>query len=171
MTINDLVTKLTITLIFTSVMVINAELQATPFDLKPLYKTHLEKGENNSLAEDSKGLPTITMLFQPKCSWCKKQGKTLAEAFKQCKSSINIRLVGVKGNIRELRKEFKHYHQSIPAYVADHKFLRAIGGYEASPTTLIYNEENQLITKKRGFIPHNNLSEALTILSKGRCNI
>lgn len=171
MTINELLTKLTIALIFISAMVINAELHATPFNLKPLYKAQVEISENNGLAENSNTLPTVTMLFQPKCSWCKKQGKTLAEAFEQCKSSLNISLVGVKGNIRELKKEFKHYHQSIPAYVSDRKFLRAIGGYEASPTTLIYNEENQLITKKRGFIPHDNLSEALTILSKGRCNI
>jgi len=111
------------------------------------------------------------MIFQPDCSWCKKQGKALTEAFKQCKSSVNITLVGAKGNVRELKKELKHYHPSIPAFVADRKFLRVIGGYQASPTTLIYDDKGQLITKKRGFIPYDNLSKALKIISQGNCNI
>ena len=83
----------------------------------------------------------------------------------------NIALVGVKGNTRELKREVHRYHHDIPAFAADRKFLSAIGGFQASPTTLIYDTNGQLITKKRGFIPFKNLSKALNIISQGKCKI
>jgi len=117
------------------------------------------------------GSATITMIFQPDCSWCKKQGKTLAAAFEQCQSSVNISLVGTKGSKSQLKKALKHYHKSIPAYQADSKFLHAIGGYQASPTTLIYDAGGQLIAKKQGFITYEKLAQALKIMSNGDCLI
>ena len=111
------------------------------------------------------------MIYQPDCSWCKKQGKILERAFKQCQNSMNIVLVGTKGNTRQLRKELKHYHNDIPAFIADRKFLRDIGGYQASPTTLIYNEKGELIVKKRGFIPEEKLASALAVISRDSCHI
>ena len=165
MTLSYLIKQTTIVLILVSAMVAFANAQAMPFNLKSLNHYQAEK-----TTEIDKRV-TVTMLFQPDCSWCKKQGKALAEAFRQCQSSVNITLVGVKGNKRELKKAFRHYHQDIPAFIADRKFLRDIGGYQASPTTLIYDNEGQLITKKRGFIPYDNLSKALNIISQGNCNI
>ncbi|GLX76989.1 hypothetical protein tinsulaeT_03290 [Thalassotalea insulae] len=138
------------------------QLQAEPFSLKSLTP---EYGEvNNNLA-------TITMIFQPNCSWCKKQGQVLAKAFTQCQSSLNVALVGAKGNFRALKNALKHYHKGIPAYAANRQFLRKIGGYQASPTTLIFSGEGQLIAKKRGFIPKDKLSHALAVLSHGACQI
>jgi len=165
MTNNNLIKNIVLALTIVSAMAIFKYAQATPFNLKPLHHSQTEKTTN------SNNLATVAMIFQPDCSWCKKQGKALTEAFKQCKSSVNITLVGAKGNVRELKKELKHYHPGIPSFAADRKFLRAIGGYQASPTTLIYDDKGQLITKKRGFIPYDNLSKALNIISQGNCNI
>ncbi|NMP31132.1 thioredoxin family protein [Thalassotalea sp. M1531] len=137
----------------------------TPFDLKPIKGTQLVAHQKN------KGMATVTMIYQPDCSWCKKQGQTLAKAFEQCSNSINVALVGTKGSKRVLKKELKHYHQDIPAFIADRKFLRAIGGYQASPTTLIYDANGQLIANKRGFIAKEKLADAIVILSQGNCVI
>ncbi len=152
-----------VVLIFISTLTLCASIQAAPFTLKTLKSDSVVAHENNGA--------TITMIFQPDCSWCKKQGQTLAAAFEQCKSSVNVSLVGAKGNLRQLKKALKHYHKSIPAYKADSKFLRTIGGYQASPTTLIYDVNGQLITKKRGFIAHEKLAQALKIISNGECII
>lgn len=139
--------------------------QSQPFKLKPL--------TSNSVAtkSDANGLATVAMIFQPDCSWCKKQGKTLALAFKQCQSSMNIALVGAKGNLRQLKKARKYYAKGIPDFIADRKFLRGIGGYQASPTTLIYDQKGQLIVKKRGFLAKDKLANALAIISQGACHI
>ena len=152
-----------LTLVSATALVNNAN--ANPFILKPL------KSAQETVGAETNGLTTITMIFQPDCSWCKKQGKALAKAFKQCQSSMNIALVGTKGSARQLRKELKHYHQDMPAFIADRKFLRKIGGYQASPTTLIFDSKGELVAKKRGFIPEDKLASALNILTKGACQI
>lgn len=171
MTLITFTLKSIITLTFVSVMSLLPHAQAVPFNLKPLNFAEQAATKQTSISNNAKSLPTITMLFQPDCSWCKKQGQALAKAFEQCASSINIALVGVKGNVRTLKREINHYHHDIPAFVADRKYLHTIGGFEASPTTIIYDGNGQIITKKRGFIPEDNLSKALSIISQGECNI
>jgi len=161
--LNLLQIVLVLTLVCTSTTTNFAK--ATPFALKPL------KSTQKLTAVEDNGLTTVTMIFQPDCSWCKKQGKVLAKAFQLCKSSINITLVGTKGNARQLKKELKHYPQDIPAFIADRKFLRSIGGYQASPTTLIFDNKGELVTKKRGFIPEDKLTKALNTLTQGACKI
>lgn len=171
MALNSFILKSIITLTFVSVMSLFIRVQAVPFDLKSLNHVELTSTKQTSITNDAESLPTVTMLFQPNCSWCKKQGQSLAKAFKQCANSINIAFVGVKGNVRELKREINHYHHGIPAFVADRQFLHAIGGFQASPTTIIYDGKGQIITKKRGFIPFDNLSKALNIISQGKCKI
>lgn len=146
-------------------VILCSEVQATPFALKSLNSHRVPSSiEENDLA-------TIVMIYQPNCSWCKKQGKTLSVAYKQCRHSVNIALVGTQGNARQLKKELKHYHKYIPAFMADRKFLRKIGGYQASPTTLIFNAQGDLIMNKRGFIAQEKLANAMSIVSKGACHI
>ncbi len=79
--------------------------------------------------------------------------------------------MGTKGNNRQLRTALKHYHKSIPSYKADSRFLRTIGGYQASPTTLIYDIYGRLVTKKRGFLSHEKLAKVIKIISNGNCLI
>jgi len=157
--------KLIKTIVLASAFTIVCISSASPYDLKPL------NASKQHSAEQINHLNTITMIFQPDCSWCKKQGKTLAKIFKQCQSSLQVNLVGTKGKKRHLQKELKHYHEKIPAFMADRKFLRKIGGYQASPTTLFFDNNGELIAKKRGFIPENNLADAIKLLSQGECKI
>ncbi len=169
MTLNIFIKSITIVLALVGAIASFTHINAMPFDLKPL--NNINKEEPSNTKNSPAALPTVTMLFQPNCSWCKKQGQALAKAFEQCQNSLNIALVGVKGNTRELKREVHRYHHDIPAFAADRKFLSAVGGFQASPTTLIYDTNGQLITKKRGFIPFKNLSKALNIISQGKCKI
>lgn len=157
--------QLVIALILVIAITTISHAQAVPFALKTLRSTQeVSNLQGNSLA-------TVTMIYQPDCRWCKKQGKALEQAFEQCHTSMNIALVGVKGSARQLRKELKHYHKDIPAFIADGKFLRSIGGYQASPTTLIFDGKGELIAKNRGFIPKDKLANALALLTQGACLI
>lgn len=138
---------------------------ATPFTLKSLKPT----GSNTQIQKN--GLATVTMIFQPKCSWCKKQGIAMAKILEKCNHSLNIALIGAKGNRRQLKQALKHYHKAIPAFIADSRFLRKIGGYQASPTTLIYSVNGELIFKKRGFIEEKKLRKVLQMLTQDACKI
>ena len=157
-------TQLIITLLI-SAITLSSQVIAMPFALKSLSVNQTLTG----VAGDD--LATLVMIYQPDCSWCKKQGKTLSVAFEQCRGSMNIALVGTKGNARKLKKELKHYHKHIPAFMADRKFLREIGGYQASPTTLVFNAQGELVMKKRGFIAQEKLANVMSIISKGACHL
>ncbi len=148
-----------------TVTLLLCQAQALPFSLKSLKAGYAQVNDKGS------NLVTIAMIYQPDCSWCKKQGKILARVFEQCKASLNLALVGVNGNARQLKKELKHYHKGIPAFIAERRFLRLIGGYQASPTTLIFDANGELIAKKRGFVVKDKLANALDILSHGKCQI
>lgn len=138
---------------------------AEPFVLKSL------KPEVTTSELSSSKLPTITMIFQPECSWCKKQGAALANVFEQCKDAVNVSLVGAKGSKRQLKHALKHYHHDLPAFIADTQFLRSIGGYQASPTTIIYADNGDILLKRRGYINDDKLHKLVNILTKGQCQI
>lgn len=142
-----------------------AELAVNQFKLKSL-SNHVQPSQGDSLDKVS-----IAMVYQPECKWCKKQGKWLAKALEQCSESIDIILIGNNGKKQQLKRELKHFHDEIPAYLANRKLLTAIGGVEASPTTLVFNQLGKLIAKKRGFVSDSKLSDVAKIISQGSCQI
>lgn len=115
--------------------------------------------------------PMITMIYQPKCPWCKRQSKTLAKIVEDCSDHITVNIVGYKGDKKTLKRELKHYAPILPAYLANKRFLRDVGGVKASPTTLFYNAKGQLITKQRGFIETKKLINAASIISNNQCDL
>jgi len=156
--------KLT-TLMFISVVVASLPVKGKSFSLKALNSAPVSQ---EGLAADK---VTVAMIFQPDCKWCKKQGKTLTRVSNQCDKSVEVALIGTKGNRRQLKHALKHYDDNLLAYLADREFLIEIGGYEASPTTLFYDGKGNLVAKQRGFIPQEKLASAVSILSKGSCQI
>jgi len=113
---------------------------------------------------------TLVMIYQPDCTWCKKQGQFLAQAHKLCPDTVNIALIGAMGSTRQLKQELRHYSSAFPAYLADRKFLRHIN-YQASPTTLIINNQGEVLANQRGFVTSDKLSKAFHILTQGHCQI
>jgi thioredoxin-related protein len=160
---NDIVSMAACFLIGTMLFV--GYVEALPFSLKPLKTGYVAQYKQVST------LATLVMIYQPDCAWCKKQGKLLAKVFEQCKATLNPVLIGTKGNARKLKKELKHYHKGISAFMADRQFLWSIGGYQASPTLLIFDTSGDLIAKKRGYIAKDKLASALKLLTNGKCKI
>lgn len=140
-----------------------------PFELKEL---RAGIGESADRTKSNNGkLPTLAMIFQPDCKWCKKQAATLALASHHCQSQLNVTIIGVKGDKRTLKKELRHYDEALPAYVSNRSFLRSIGGYQASPTTLIYDKNGKLVVNKRGFIEAEKLKQVFSSLTRGQCQV
>jgi|GEM_PF-1104075 len=141
-----------------------SDLIVNQYKLKPLSAASMV-----ATASDDK--VTIAMIYQPDCKWCKKQGQWLAKAHKQCHKDIDIVLIGNNGKKQQLKRELKHFHQEIPAYQANRKLLTAVGGIEASPTTLVFDNQGTLIAKRRGFITNNKLADVANIITQGKCDI
>ncbi len=120
---------------------------AENFTLKPLRQ---DQEVNRLLPENDK--PTVVMIYQPDCGWCKKQGEVLGKLKNEFSQSVNFSLVGTNGAARTLKRELKHYDKTMPAYLADKLFLRKTGGFQASPTLLIFSANGELLGKRRGFV-------------------
>lgn len=130
----------------------------------------LKTGERNTIIPDNE-LVTIAMVYQPDCSWCKKQEQLLRTIHHECQQDVNFALIGNKGSTQELKRELKHFDKSFPSYKADNKFLRKIGGVAASPTTLFFDKDGNILAKKRGYIPPDQLFNAVNIITNKSCTI
>ena len=141
----------------------------TEYQLKllsaPLAVEHVQQ------SSETKGKVAIAMVYQPDCKWCKKQGLWLAKANAQCSESIDIVLIGNNGSKRQLKRELKHFAGDIPAFLANRKLLTALGGIEASPTTLVFDSAGQLLAKRRGYVDNQQLSDVAHIVSQGACEL
>jgi thioredoxin-related protein len=131
---------------------------------------NLQSGERENLFKNN-GRITITMIYQPDCTWCKKQGKMLKRLIDKCPEKVNLSLVGNKGNRRQLKRELKHFSKKLVAYQADKTFLRSIGGIAASPTTLFFNYQGKLLAKRRGYIKAKQFFAVVSQLTSNTCNI
>lgn len=152
--------------LFASAVVANSFSQSLveKYHLKPLVA-------HQAPLANTQGRFTIAMVFQPDCPWCKKQASWLNNAQAQCSDKLNIVLLGNNGSNRELKRELKHYHSDIPAYKPNRKLFVAVGGIEASPTTLVFDAEGKLLAKRRGYTDSDTLSVVASQLTQGSCAI
>lgn len=153
-----------------SLLVITLSMASTVINASPISLKNLKTGERNAVLP-SNDLATIAMVYQPNCSWCKKQEQLLRKIKHECDSNVNLALIGNKGNMRDLKRELKHFNKSLPAYKADNKFLRQVGGIAASPTTLFFDKSGNVLAKKRGYIPPEQLFHAVNIITNKACSI
>ena len=158
-----LLTTCTVVLFLCSIT--STTVHASPISLKSL-----KTGERTTVIPTNEFV-TIAMVYQPDCSWCKKQEKLLRQIKQECNNKVNLALIGNKGSARALKRELKYFNKSFPAYKADTKFLRKIGGIAASPTTLFFDRSGNVIAKKRGFIPPAQLFNAVSIMTNKNCSI
>ncbi|WP_170308246.1 thioredoxin fold domain-containing protein [Parashewanella tropica] len=117
------------------------------------------------------GKLSVIMLFQPQCSWCKKQAQQLTQLQQRCQHQFHISLVGTNGSKRQLKRSLKHYDDELLAAKASKVFLRKIGGFKASPTTIFYDQNGNEVAKRRGYIQLDKFKNAIKLLSKGECHI
>lgn len=152
----------------TSLLLFLPAAQSATFDQWQLKDLHT--GKRTDIVQQRQ-TPTLAMVFQPNCPWCKKQGSILAHIQQHCGDSLNLLMLGDKGRYMVLKRELRHLPATIPAYQTNPAFLRAIGGVKASPTLLFIDSAGELLAKKRGFTKQATLAQAVARITHGQCQI
>ncbi|WP_445778090.1 TlpA family protein disulfide reductase [Shewanella sp.] len=114
--------------------------------------------------------PTILMFYQPGCKWCKKQGETMARLQKQCSDSIHFTLVGDKGTRSELKRELRHFSDVLPALQNTDVFARQSGGIIGFPTTLVIDNNGEILVNNRGMMKDTIINRLANQLTQGLCS-
>jgi len=114
--------------------------------------------------------PKVVVIYQPECQWCKKQISDLVEIGHQCKGSFDTVLVGARSNQFKLRSELRHFTGEFPALMANHQFLRDIGGVKATPVSLFFNGKGELIGKKQGYLSEARMKQVVRLQTSQACS-
>jgi len=115
------------------------------------------------------GRTTLLMLFEPGCSWCLKQSRAIDTLLAQC-PQFAAAAIGVHGNRRDLRSTFHRYRADYPAYQASASFISALGGVDATPFTLVSDGAGRPLGWLQGYLPAEQLHEAVSRLAGESCN-
>ena len=103
------------------------------------------------------GKPVLMMFFEPECSWCFRQVRTLNAMGQRCTSGFQALAVGVNGNRSDLKKELRRLRPDFPAFEASPALLEALDGVPATPFTLIGDAKGDYLNWTRGYLPEADL--------------
>ncbi len=122
------------------------------FDLRSL-----SEPETHSLKRYA-GKPVLMLFFQPDCTWCLRQVKTINELGRQC-DAFSAMAIGVLGTRSELRTELRRLRPAFPAYQASPRLLESLGEVETTPLMLFGDADGRFVTWWRGYAPEDKLVE------------
>ncbi|MBA3580846.1 MAG: hypothetical protein H0W44_00165 [Gammaproteobacteria bacterium] len=126
----------------------------------PLF--NLNNNHAQSLDASATGKILLINFFAADCVWCERQFKALNLLQQHCGASVSIAVVGVgAGSINNFRNKLKSHQITLPAYIADKKFLAAIGDVPFTPYSLIFNEHSEYLEKINGYMDAEKLQRLL----------
>lgn len=117
------------------------------------------KEEGTLSLEQYRGKLLLLSFFEPNCRWCYRQMKVFNQVSKNCPHKIQPVAVGINGPTRKLRKEIRRAKVEFPALVATHELLNAVGKVPATPWTLVADQNGDLVTTLRGYMPAEKLNQ------------
>ncbi len=115
------------------------------------------------------GRPSLMMLFEPDCSWCRRQGQVLETIQRSCSGRVQVLAVGVRGARAALTAEARRHGGGFPVYQASPAFQALTGDLPATPITLLLDEQLQPLGVLRGFQDRAQLKPVIDLLSDGDC--
>ena len=128
----------------------------------------LEEPEVHSLSQ-YRGKPLLMVFFQPECSWCLRQFKTINELSEACDHTFGAIAVGFRGNRSELRSEVRRLRPDFPAYQASPLLLESVGEIDATPLILVGDSTGAFVTWLQGYIPPGQLLTTLSQAGPVQC--
>ena len=111
----------------------------------------LSSGKNRTLSHDK--AVNLVLFFEPDCSWCFKQTRVFNRFLQDCQADIQMMGFGVNGNRQQLKKEIWRQRADFPMYMASQSMLKAIGHISATPLTLLFDREGNILSHVRGYLP------------------
>lgn len=137
---------------------------AVSIQLEPLQRLAAPAGDISQLT------PKIVMFFAPNCRFCAQQQRQMELLQRHC-LAVDHWLVGINGTERALKQQWQAWQTRLPLYAADSRWLRQIGGVDATPTTLFVSANNQLLAKHRGMLSQQQLLEAYQAVTGSSCDL
>lgn len=116
------------------------------------------------------GKPVLMMFFEPDCSWCFRQVRTLNALAERCPNGFQALAVGVNGNRSHLKKELRRLRPDFPAFEASPALLAALGGVPATPFTLLGDANGSYLNWTRGYLPEQDLEQFLAAQGIQACD-
>lgn len=109
--------------------------------------------------EYDKGL--LVFFFEPHCSWCLKQAKTLNGFYRSCPRSRAVVGLGVNGSFQALKKAAFRLQGDFPLFMADIGLKKRLGKISATPFMLLFDDQDKLLRHATGFLDEQALNNFL----------
>lgn len=155
-------------LLFLSFLSLSVAVMAA--DLFKYELRNLETTEVESLSK-YRGEETLIVLFEPDCTWCLRQIRTLNSLLESC-PSFQALAVGVNGNRRSYLETLNLLRPDFPAYEISRELYEDLGGAETvagTPVMLWGDANGELVTYSVGYQKKNVLLPALDEYLPGYC--
>lgn len=118
-------------------------------------------GEGQTQLADFQGRLVLMSFFEPECSWCYRQMKVFNRIQSECAQQLQPLSVGVNGDSHRLRKELRRAKVRYPAVQATAQLMRLVGTVPATPWTLVFGPQGELLGKMQGYIRFEQMEELL----------
>lgn len=110
------------------------------------------RGDGEHALSEYRGKVVLMSFFEPDCPWCYRQMKVLNRLQAQCGDHLQPLSVGVNGDVLRLRKEVRRAKVQYPALSATPSLMNVVGDVPATPWTLIFGPQGQLLGTLQGYI-------------------
>ena len=128
---------------------------------QPLRQLH-----SNHAEQLNTGKPYLLTFYAPDCRFCERQLQHMQQLTTRCPDA-KMAVLGINGNRRELRAILQQHNITLPAYLPDNRLLRQLGGIDATPYTVVLDEQLKSIGSIQGYLDD---SQLLSILQElGTC--
>lgn len=111
------------------------------------------------------GQPTILVLFQPHCPWCRLQFKESNKVLAQ-HPKAQIVAIALWGSRRQLLRELRKDRAQLPAYLASPALIKALGDPRGTPRSYVISADGKLLVQGRGLQKADKLTMVLNALEK-----
>ena len=94
----------------------------------------------------------VILFYGPDCLWCLKQTKVFNEYLSECGTDIQFTGIGVNGKRQQIKKEAWLHKANFPMYMASRELLKATGKVDATPLTIMMDEQGEIVAHVKGYI-------------------
>lgn len=147
--------------LYRTVLLIVISLGLTPQALASLDQLQLPSLSDNTIVSmaDFRGKILLLSFFEPDCPWCYRQMKVFNQIQAQCSAQLQPLSVGVRGTDQKLRQELRRAKVRYRTARGTPALHQLVGHIPATPWTLIFDPQGQLLGTWRGYLKFEQVQE------------
>lgn len=101
---------------------------------------------------DFKDKVVLLSFFEPNCPWCHRQMRVFNQIQSECHERLQPLSVGIHGTDQKLKSELRRAKVQYPAVKGTPALIQLTGEINATPWTLIFGPNRQLLVTWRGYM-------------------